>query len=57
VPGPIQARNARGDALQVSDYRVQIQGNVVKLGASARISAGQPAGHYDGQCFLYFLLY
>jgi hypothetical protein len=55
--GPILARNARGDALQVSDCRVQVNGNLLTLGASARISAGQPPGHYNGQCFLHFLLH
>ena len=54
-PGPILARNARGDTVQVAGSSPQVQGNLIKLGATAQIAAGQPSGHYAGQCFLHVL--
>ena len=53
--GPILARNARGDTMQVAGFGPQVQGNLIGLGAIARIPAGQPPGHYAGQCVLHVL--
>jgi len=55
--GPILARNGRGDLVQVGGCSLQVQGNLLALGASARIMAGQPAGHYAGDCFLNVLFH
>lgn len=55
--GPVQARNARGDLLQVGDFQLGAGNGVLGLGAIARTPPGQPGGHYAGQCSLLVLFH